>query len=174
MQSVDYAKMSLLVAEMTKSLSSLKDAQRRAHLAVGEAILADVKRRIGGSGKVQSWQAAHIGSGGGYVAVRAKADTFYTQQNAAGETSWGAQRYAVGYITNAIENGHDQNLGMFVGDLSSTSFWGGQLDGGARLVHRRVAGRGFYADARGSADTIAQSAAQDFAQEIAAELNGMG
>ena len=44
------------------------------------------------------WQAPHMGSGGGYVAVRPKAETYQTTKS--------GKRYAVGYITNAIEGGH--------------------------------------------------------------------
>ena len=40
----------------------------------------------------------HMGSGGGYVAVRPKAETYQTTKS--------GKRYAVGYITNAIESGH--------------------------------------------------------------------
>ena len=39
-----------------------------------------------------------MGSGGGYVAVRAKAKTFQSTKS--------GKRYAVGYITNAFEGGH--------------------------------------------------------------------
>ena len=39
-----------------------------------------------------------MGSGGGYVAVRAKAKTYQTTKN--------GKRYAVGYVTNSVEGGH--------------------------------------------------------------------
>ena len=65
---------------------------------LGNELLKQVRTAIGGSGKVQGWQAVHMGSGGGYVAVRPKKKTY--------EVTRGGKRYAVGYITNAIEGGH--------------------------------------------------------------------
>ena len=65
---------------------------------LGPELLDKVRTAIGGSGKVQGWQAVHMGSGGGYVAVRPKKETY--------EVTRGGKRYAVGHITNAIEGGH--------------------------------------------------------------------
>ena len=45
-----------------------------------------------------SLKSMQMGSKGGYVAVRAKADTYQTTKS--------GRRYAVGYVTNAIEGGH--------------------------------------------------------------------
>lgn len=73
--------------------------QKRAALAeIGAKLLQQVRGEIGGTGKVAGWQVPHMGSGGGYVAVRAKADTYQTTKS--------GKRYAVGYITNAFEGGH--------------------------------------------------------------------
>lgn len=65
---------------------------------IGARLLQEVRTGIGGTGKVSGWQAPHMGSGGGYVAVRPKAETYQTTKS--------GKRYAVGYITNAIEGGH--------------------------------------------------------------------
>lgn len=65
---------------------------------MGNEILSRVKQEIGGTGKVKSWQDLHFGSRGGYVAVRPKKETYQTTKS--------GRRYAVGYITNAIEGGH--------------------------------------------------------------------
>ncbi len=74
-------------------------AKRREFLErMGQQLLADVRREIGGEGKVAGWQEKHMGSRGGYVAIRAAAKTY--------QTTMGGKRYAVGYVTNAIENGH--------------------------------------------------------------------
>ena len=73
--------------------------QKRAALAtLGAELLQRVRSEIGGTGKVAGWQAPHMGSGGGYVAVRAKANTYQTTKS--------GKRYAVGYVTNAFEGGH--------------------------------------------------------------------
>lgn len=50
----------------------------------------------GDVGKVQRWQEAHVGSQGGYAAVRPKADTWTEATRREGN------RYAVGAVTNAI------------------------------------------------------------------------
>ena len=42
---------------------------------VGTRLLQEVRTGIGSTGKVSGWQAPHMGSGGGYVAVRPKAET---------------------------------------------------------------------------------------------------
>lgn len=51
-----------------------------------------------GNGSVRSWQQQYFGSGGGYVAVRAKAKTYKVTPH--------GKRYAIGMITNALEHGH--------------------------------------------------------------------
>ena len=65
---------------------------------MGQQMLSDVQQEIGGRGNVAGWQARHVGSKLGYVAVRPKANTY--------QTTKGGTRYAVGYITNAFEGGH--------------------------------------------------------------------
>ena len=71
---------------------------------IGARLLQEVRTGIGGTGKVSGWQAPHMGSGGGYVAVRPKAETYQTTKS--------GKRYAVGYITNAIEGGHRRGEGV--------------------------------------------------------------
>ena len=79
-------------------LDRFKTEKEKALGRMGKQALQDVKQNIGGSGKVSGWQEPHMGSGGGYVAVRAKAKTYQTTKN--------GKRYAVGYVTNSIEGGH--------------------------------------------------------------------
>ena len=80
---------------LTKRFQSEKREKLR---EVGQRALGEVQRNIGGTEKVAGWQAPHMGSGGGYVAVRPRAKTY--------QTTKGGKRYAVGYVTNAIEGGH--------------------------------------------------------------------
>lgn len=54
---------------------------------------AAVRRTIGGSGKVASWQVGFVGSKGGYASVHPKPKTWH-------------RGYAVGHITNAVTSGH--------------------------------------------------------------------
>lgn len=79
-------------------LDRFKTEKEKALERMGKQALQDVKQNIGGSGKVAGWQEPHMGSGGGYVAVRAKAKTYQTTKN--------GKRYAVGYVTNSVEGGH--------------------------------------------------------------------
>ena len=79
-------------------LDRFKTEKEKALERMGKQALQDVKQNIGGSGKVSGWQEPHMGSGGGYVAVRAKARTYQTTKN--------GKRYAVGYVTNSVEGGH--------------------------------------------------------------------
>lgn len=80
---------------LTKRFQSEKREKLR---EIGQRALGEVQQNIGGTGKVAGWQAPHMGSGGGYVAVRPRAKTY--------QTTKGGKRYAVGYVTNAIEGGH--------------------------------------------------------------------
>ena len=76
-----------------KAFERLPEAVRQAKAdvfeAVGEYLLEDVQNRISGYGRVAGVQEYQVGSGKGYVAVRAKKETYLD----------GA---AAGYITNAL------------------------------------------------------------------------
>ena len=148
MQSVDLWEIKRLVADFDALLRQLPEEKEAMLEEIGQAILREVRGRIGGRGKVQSWQERYIGSRLGYVAVRAKANT---------RTEEG---YAVGYVTNAIENGHRQQPGRYVPAL------------GKALKAGRVMGKGFYRDARTRAESVAYVAAERFARTLAAKLEG--
>lgn len=82
---------------VVKALEATPDVIRQARAEVmeemGQELLSDVQRRIGGNGRVAGVQEYRVGSGKGYVAVRAKSDTEL-------------DGYAAGYVTNALEGGH--------------------------------------------------------------------
>lgn len=86
-----------LEARWQEIIRAMPELKRAAFEDLGPEILAEVREEIGGSGKVQDWQEDQVGSRGGYVAVRPKARTWTD----------GSGRYAVGYVTNAINSGHD-------------------------------------------------------------------
>lgn len=86
-----------IARQLEGSVPRLREVRRRCLEEAGEEALAAVQGKIGGSGKVQDWQTVYLGSRGGYAAVRARAGTY---------TDTGRTLYAVGYVTNAIENGH--------------------------------------------------------------------
>lgn len=126
-------------------LPKLRQARRAALEAAGEEMLEAVRGRIGGSGRVQSWQERHLGSQGGYAAVRARAKTY------------DEDGYAVGYVTNALEGGHRQQPGRYVPAI------------GRKLTRDRVPGKYMYA--RSAQDT--ELAARQAAEQIEREMSRM-
>ena len=80
-QTVDTSGLDRLVESWDRLLKQFPDGKRKALEQMGRYLLLDVQREIGGSGKVAGWQAPHMGTKGGYVAVRAKADTYQTTKS---------------------------------------------------------------------------------------------
>lgn len=109
---------------------------------IGQELLSTVRQRIGGTGRIASAQESQLGSGKGYVAARAKADT-------------DLDGYAAGYITNALEGGHRQTPGRYVPAI------------GRQLKRGRVPGKYMYSY---TADHEAQAAADTAAARIQAQL----
>lgn len=95
---VDTTGLDRLVESWDALVQRFPKEKRSALAAMGAKLLQQVRSEIGGTGKVAGWQASHMGDRGGYVAVRAKANTYQTTKS--------GKRYAVGYITNAFEGGH--------------------------------------------------------------------
>ena len=123
-------------------LPKLREVRRKALEIAGDEMLGAVRGRIGGSGRVQSWQEKYLGSGGGYAAVRAKAKTY--DENG----------YAVGYATNALESGHKQQPGRYVPAIQR------------KLTRDLVPGRFMYARNAPYVEQAARSAAQQIEQEM--------
>ena len=97
-QSVDTSGLDQLMERWDALLKQFPAAKRQLLARIGPEMLARVRQEIGGTGKVAGWQALYQGSGGGYAAVRPRRDTWQNTKS--------GRRYAVGYITNAIEGGH--------------------------------------------------------------------
>lgn len=95
---VDTTSLDRLVESWDALAQRFPQEKRSALAELGDELLRQVRGEIGGTGKVAGWQAPHMGSGGGYVAVRAKANTYQTAKS--------GKRYTVGYITNDFEGGH--------------------------------------------------------------------
>lgn len=119
----------------TDLLKKVPEERRAMFEEIAQATLTDLRGRIGGAGKVQRWQDKFVGSGGGYAAVRPKAKT-YTDATGKGN------RYAVGYVTNAITGGHRTPKGGY------------------------VPGKGFYAETQAQAEKIAWAAMERFERRI--------
>lgn len=121
-------------------------------------ILADVKWGIAGTGQVQSWQDKHVGSGKGYVAVRPKANTY--------KTTPGGKQYAVGYVTNAIENGHQHRRPSAVKEQGYYYK--------PRIKVAAVPGKLFYAGTRSKLQAEGSATVRQLAVIVAARLEGRG
>ena len=99
------------------------------------------------SGTVAGWQESYVGTKGGYAAVRPKAQTFH-------------EGYAVGYITNAIENGHAIRR--------PSGKWKHYR---ARIKKRYVLGLHFYREVQGGRlEKLALDAANRLADQIQKSL----
>lgn len=98
MQQLEATGLDRLVKNFDASAQAMKRARGEVLESLGKEMRGLLNEKIGGSGKVQGWQSAFVGSGRGYVAVRAKEKELVRTQKGGS--------YAVGYVTNAIESGH--------------------------------------------------------------------
>lgn len=128
----------------------MAEAKRRAFRDAAPKLKQAVDSAIGGSGKVASWQADDVGSLGGYAAVRPKAKTF-TPVNRRGK------RYAVGHVTNAIDQGH-----KFPTPSGKDPNYRPRIES----THMKVPGRQFYKAAEAEVPEIAKAAAQQVVDEL--------
>lgn len=145
---LEKADLERLAADFNVLLHDYPEWRREMYEEMAQAVLEDVQSGFG-NGDVAGWQDKAVGSGGGYAAVRPKKETF---------TQNGKKRYAVGYVTNAIENGHKQEKGRYVPALEK------------KLTADRVAGKGVYAGARQRTEQIAYQAAERFVKKIQQKL----
>lgn len=93
---LDVSELNRLVKKLETAPEILENAKRQAFEQAAPKMKQLLDAEIGGTGKVRSWQDSYVGSKGGYAAVRPKAKA-YTDKS---------KRYAVGYVTNAINSGH--------------------------------------------------------------------
>lgn len=158
MQSIEYSDLDRLVDSWEALLKDFPGMKRELLEKLGRELLSDVQGKIGGSGTVQSWQGRYLGSKNGYVAIRPKADTY--------KVTSGGKRYAVGYVTNAIENGHKHRR------PSQVKREGYRYR--ARINVPAVPGKHFYASVRSTLGNMGQQEIQALAAEIARRLEGGG
>lgn len=123
---------------------------------LGKQMLSEVQSKIPGTGTVRGWQERYIGSKSGYVAVRPKAKTY--------KTTPGGKKYAVGYVTNAIEGGHKHRR------PSQQKRDGYKYR--ARINVPAVPGLHFYASVRSQLSGMGAEQLQALAAEVAARLEG--
>ena len=152
---IDHSELDRLVERLAKSPQVLQEAKRRAMEAAAPKLCLAVRAEIGGSGKVQSWQEAYVGSEGGYAAARPRAKT-YIETKGKRPSRDGPKKYAVGYVTNAVNNGHRTPRNKF----------------GYRTSAGVIAGKEFYQRAQAQAETVARDAAQQITQALTDHLGG--
>ena len=137
-------------AAFDEILREFPERRRELHERVGRAVQRELQQQIASSGindssgRVRRWQVAHVGSGGGYAAVR-------PEKGQTGADSPGA-------ITNYLEGGH----------RIASPRGGKNYRPPLRVSY--VSGYHFYAAAAMRAESIAIGEAEAWADEIAREL----
>ena len=134
----------------------VRDAKAEFFEEAGRTLLEDVQHRIGGRGNVAGAQKYYVGSGRGYVAVRAAA-----RNEQGGYLISGNEMYPAGYITNALEGGHAQTAGRYVPAI------------GARLKADHVMGKYMYQAVGGhEMQRVAEEGAEIIENKVRAHIEG--
>lgn len=158
MQSIEYSDLDRIIASWEALLNDYPGMKRELLEDLGTQLLGDVREALGESEHVTGWQERYLGSKNGYVAIRPKAKTY--------KTTAGGKRYAVGYVTNAIEGGHKHRR------PSQVKRDGYRYKG--RINVPAVPGKHFYASVRSTLGNMGQQELQALAAEIARRLEGGG
>lgn len=153
---VDSSALTALTERLELAPKVMKEAKRQAFEAAAPKLKAAVQAEIGGTGKVKSWQEGYVGSKGGYAAARPKAETWTERTKKTGK------RYAVGYVTNAINSGHR------FPSPSGRKGYRPDIRSGAM----RVRGREFYQRAQAKAEDVAREAAKQILNALKESLEG--
>lgn len=146
-----------LIKKLEQAPEVIKTAKRKAFETAAPRLRQLVASEIGGTGKVQRWQQAYVGSGGGYAAVRPKANT-WAEDNRGRMT-----RYQVGAVTNAINAGH-----RFPSPSGKAKRYRPRVKSG----RQSVPGKHFYEAAQRKVPEVAQEAAQQVADRLINHLEG--
>ena len=150
MQSVEISGLREIITKLDVAPELIREARAEFFAEAGASLLSDVQGRIGGTGKIARVQEYRVGSGKGYVAVRAKAKT-------------NVGKYAAGYITNALENSH----------AVRTSSGSAKRKRKSRAKMRRVPGKYMYHDtAAHEMQHMAEAAAQRIEDAAMKALEG--
>lgn len=153
---IDKSELERLISRLDAAPEILRKAKRKAITVAAPKLKQAVDSQIGGTGKVRSWQSQFVGAKGGYAAVRPQKGTYIETKGKQGGFRAGPKRYAVGYVTNAINSGH----------RSPRNTWGYRTSAGA------VAGKQFYEAAEAQLPRIAQAAGEQIVQELVQHMEG--
>ncbi len=158
MPGVDTTELDAILASWGALLRDFPGMKRKMLERLAAEILTEVQAEIPGTGTVRSWQERYIGTRNGYVAVRPKADTF--------KVTKGGKRYAVGYVTNAIDGGHKHRKPSQVKKAGYTYH--------PRINVAAVPGLHFYDKVRRRLEGMSQDELKELAAQVAAGLEGRG
>lgn len=148
---LDTGELNRLTEKLDQSPEVIKQAKREAFETAAGKVKQALDGRIGGTGKVRSWQEQYVGSKGGYAAVRPAANT-YTDKS---------RRYAVGYVTNAINSGH-----KFPSPSGKNQRYKPRIVSG----RQNVPGKQFYEATQSEVEQIAQEAVNQVAEILKQHL----
>lgn len=148
--SIDSSELKELIDRLEGAPAAIKAAKKQAISSAATKLKSIVDQEVGGSGKVRNWQGKYVGSLGLYAAVRPKAETYATDHQGR------PTKYAVGYVTNAINSGHRFPLSKL----------------GYRSRAGKVPGKQFYQRAQVQAEQVAQETAQQIVQALTDHLGG--
>lgn len=167
-----------------KLLQAVPEARREAMKAAGEAVKRSLDTQIQTSnfssieakGRVKSWQALRLGSGGGWAAVSAmKKSTVYSfdsRRNFGGryrQHTWKGKPVSAGQVTTWLERGHGTGTTGQIETVLTKRKWIHQRKERGGLGY--VAGRQFYAYTKDDAQEIALKAADKVLCRIADEVD---
>ena len=156
MQEVDTREMVDFGRTLSNLLGELPEMRRELHEELAELAKKEVDAAISSSGlndssgDIRRWQAAHVGSGGGYAAVRAASE----------KEGGGTGPNSAGAITNDLEGGHK---------IRPPS---GKPGYRPRIRMAYVNGYHFYQTARSSLEAKAIRLAEQFVEKFAKKLAG--
>lgn len=159
MQDIDIRGMDEFDRALSDLLEEFPEMRRELHEKLAELAKKEVDAAIDASGnpkkmestgEVKRWQVKHVGSGGGYAAVRAASE----------KEGGGTGPKSAGAITNYLESGHK------IRPSSGQT----RRRGRARVVY--VNGYHFYQTARSSFEAKAIRLAEQFSDKLADRLEG--
>ena len=156
MQEIDIRGMDEFDRALSDLLEEFPEMRRELHEKLAAEAKKEVDAAISSSGltdshgNIRRWQVKHVGSGGGYAAVRAASE----------KEGGGTGPDSAGAITNYLESGHK---------IRPTS---GQTRRRGRARVAYVNGYHFYQTARSSFEAKAIRLAEQFSDKLADRLEG--
>lgn len=152
---VDFSGLDDFAAAIANTLKTMPDEQRSAHEGIATALKSGLDGNISASlndsrGRVKSWQQSHVGSGGGYAAIRPIGG------------SGSGRNDSPGAITNYLESGHRIRRPTGAAKRRRPS----------RAKVAYVNGRHFYQSTEQSIESAATAMAEGLADKLAEKLEG--